>query len=286
MSNPPSSLHQAPKPYHRRQNSTPVVAFEAMKVSSNTPTMQQRQGVHQRGLSFDQQNRSPIRRQQPGGMVSITNVAQQLGQQILREAQQQRASRPGQQIDLPVQHPQCGMYPGSTPNSPYETMTMNSIMQSSPHMQFDNSPYYPPDISSMQAAGYQGMGGVDENSQHYFQQLHQARQQPNAVFDARRLSQPELRVQTGMRPHTPQDQMQTGKCISEYHCPVAGDFSISRLWLIFISTISTYTTYHPNRPPYNPVFPDRNLGHLPFIHLSQYPCSEAGHCKESSSTRN
>lgn len=230
MSNPPSSLHQAPKPYHRRQNSKPVVAFEAMKVSSNIPTIQQRQSVHRRGLSFDQHNRSPIRRQQPGGMVSITNVAQQLGQQILREAQQQRASRPGQQTDLPVQHPHCGMYPASTPNTPYETMTMNSIMQRSPHMHFANSPYYPPDISSMQA-GYQGMSGVDENSQRYFQQLQQAQQQPNAGFDARRMSQPELRVQTGMRPHTPQDQIQTGKFASEYHCWWLGIFRF-RLLLI------------------------------------------------------
>ena len=230
MSNPPSSLHQAPKLHHRRQNSTPVVAFEAMKVSSNTPNLQQRQGVHRRGLSFDQHNRSPIRRQQPGGMVSITNVAQQLGQQILREAQQQRASRPGQQHpDLPVQHPQCGMYPGSTPNTPYETMTMNSIMQNSPHMQFASSPYYPPDMSSMQA-GYQGMGMVDENSQHYFQQAHQPQQNPNAVFDARRMSHPELRVQTGMRPQTPRDQIQNGKCISEFQL-LPGGWGISKIRL-------------------------------------------------------
>ena len=214
MSNPPSSLHQAPKLHHRRQNSTPVVAFEAMNVSSDTPSTQQRPGAHRRGLSFEQHNRSPIRRQQPGGTVSITNVAQQLGQQILREAQQQRASRPGQQYpnqtELPVQHPQCGMYPGATPNNPYQTMTMNSIMQQSPQMQFANSQYYSPDMHSM-PAGYQGMNVVDENNHHYYQQAQQQQQNPNAGFDARRMSHPELRIQTGMRPHTPQDQIQNGK---------------------------------------------------------------------------
>jgi hypothetical protein len=213
MSNPPSSLHQPSKLHHRRQNSTPVVAFEAMKVSnSNMPQNQQRQGVHRRGLSFDQHNRSPIRRQQPQGMVSITNVAQHIGQQILREAQQQRAIRPGQQYpiqtDLPGS-PQCGVYPGS-PNTPYDHLTMNSIMQNSPQMQFASSPYFPPEMSPMQAQ-FHGMPLVDENHPHYFQQMHQPQQNPNAVFDARRMSQPELRVQTGMRPHTPQEQLQNGE---------------------------------------------------------------------------
>ncbi|KAL2045891.1 hypothetical protein ABVK25_011994 [Lepraria finkii] len=190
--------------HHRRQNSTPVVAFEAMKVSnSNMHPTQQRQPIHRRGLSFDQHNRSPIRRQPLGSTVSITNVAQQLGQQILREAQQQRAHRPGQQnqiqTDLPVQQPQCGVYSGSSPYYSYEAMTMNSIMQNPPQMQFANSPFYPPDPTAYQVP-YQGMAVVDENNPHYFQPAHQVQQVPHTGFDERRMSHPELRVHTGMRP--------------------------------------------------------------------------------------
>ena len=217
MSNPPPSLPpQQPrgKMLHRRQNSTPVNAFEAMRVSTNNLPPQQRQGTHRRGLSFDQHQRSPIRRH-PGSTVSITNV-QQIGHQILREAQQQRTARPGQPqlqpqpSNLPVS-PQCGYFPGSQPQPPYDHMTMNSIMHTSPTMQFASSPYYnSPDIGPMHSP-YHGMPMVDENSQHYFQQMHAMTQEANAVYDARRMSHPDLTVQTQMRPHTPQDQIQNGR---------------------------------------------------------------------------
>jgi hypothetical protein len=218
MSNPPSSLHEPQKMHHRRQNSTPVVAFEAMKVSnSNQHPNQQRQPMHRRGLSFDQHSRSPIRRQPFGSTVSITNVAQQLGQQILREAQQQRALRPGQQhpmiqTDVPVQSPPCGVYSGSNPTTPYEALTMNSIMQNPPQMQFANSQFYPPDPTAYQSP-YQGMAVVDENNLQYFGSSHQVQPMPQAGFDERRMSHPELRIHTNMRPQTPRDQIQTGKSI-------------------------------------------------------------------------
>jgi hypothetical protein len=204
--------------HHRRQNSTPVVAFEAMKVSnSNQQPNQQRQPMHRRGLSFDQHNRSPIRRQPLGSTVSITNVAQQLGQQILREAQQQRALRPGQQhpmiqTDIPVQSPQCGVYSGSNPSTPYEAMTMNSIMQHPPQMPFPNPQFYPSDPTAYQSP-YQGMAVVDENTPHYFPPSHQVQPMPQPGFDERRMSHPELRIHTNMRPQTPRDQIQTGKLV-------------------------------------------------------------------------
>lgn len=207
MSHQPSSLQSQPKYHHRRQHSTPVVAFEAMKVSQMP---QQRQGVHRRGLSFDQHQRSPIRRQ--GNMVSITNPHH--GQHILREAQQLRTARPGQQqitTDLPVT-PNCANFPNSQPTTPYDQMSMNAAMQKSQSMQFQNSPYYPYDMSpamSPMQNGFPHVVRVDENSQHYFQNVH-ATQDPSMAFD-RRMSQPDLRVQT-MRPLTPADQIQNGRC--------------------------------------------------------------------------
>jgi hypothetical protein len=208
MSNVPSSLHSQPtKQSHRRQNSTPVVAFEAMKVTNLPP--QQRQGVHRRGLSFDQHQRSPIRRQL-GNMVSNTNPYH--GQHILREAQQLRTARPGQQqitTDLPVS-PNCANYSNTQPSTPYDQMSMNAAIQKSQGMQFPNSPYFPYDMSpamSPMQNGFPNAPRVDENSQHYFQHIHQ-NQDPNMMYD-RRMSQPDLRVQT-MRPITPADQIQNG----------------------------------------------------------------------------
>lgn len=208
MSHQPSSLPQSQpaRHFHRRQNSTPVVAFEAMKVSSLPPTVQ-RQGVHRRGLSYDQHQRSPIRRQ--GTAVSMTN--QHPGQHILREAQQLRTARPGQQqpnTDLPV-NPQCAYYPGSQPNSPFEEIQYNTAMPKSQSMQFPPSPYFSynmsPAMSPLQN-NFSDMARMDENSQHYFQSMHQ-NQDPNATYD-RRMSQPELRLQ--MRPQTPAEQVQNG----------------------------------------------------------------------------
>jgi hypothetical protein len=221
MSNPPSSLQQRQR-LHRRQNSTPVVAFEAMKVSASMP-QQPRQTFHRRGQSFDLQ-RSPIRKQQPGSSVSMTNLASIHGHQILREAQQQRIVRPGQQYQQqqPNMHinisgsPDCGMYqvaPNSIPASTYENMTMNAIMhQNSPGMEFQHSQQYFPDMNVSAQHGME-MGLMDENNPEYFQNVHnpQFQQSTGISFDSRRMSQPDLRVQTQLRPHTPAQQIQTGE---------------------------------------------------------------------------
>lgn len=94
LSNPTNNLHNRQR-QHRRQNSTPT-AFEPVK-ASNLPNIQQRHGGHRRGMSLDQRRR-PTPPQEY--MVSNTNTGYQTTQQhILREAQQQRLARPGQQFD-------------------------------------------------------------------------------------------------------------------------------------------------------------------------------------------
>ncbi|KAL3426347.1 metallothionein expression activator [Phlyctema vagabunda] len=92
LSNPISNL-QTRQRQHRRQNSTPT-AFEAVKV----PTLPniQRHGAHRRGMSLDQRRRQSPTQERP---VSITTNQgyQSTPQHILRETQQQRLVRPGQQ---------------------------------------------------------------------------------------------------------------------------------------------------------------------------------------------
>ena len=93
LSNPTNNLHNRQR-QHRRQNSTPM-AFEPVK-ASNLPNIQ-RHGGHRRGMSLDQR-----RRQTPPQeyMVSTTNQGYQTTQQhILRETQQQRLARPGQNFN-------------------------------------------------------------------------------------------------------------------------------------------------------------------------------------------
>ncbi|KAK6582518.1 hypothetical protein PZA11_004926 [Diplocarpon coronariae] len=91
LSNPTNNLHTRQR-QHRRQQSTPN-AFEAVKAST-LPTIQRR-NTHRRGMSLDTR-----RRQSPPQdyMVSNTNPGYQTTQtqHILRETQQQRLARPGQ----------------------------------------------------------------------------------------------------------------------------------------------------------------------------------------------
>ncbi|KAB8292940.1 hypothetical protein EYC80_007304 [Monilinia laxa] len=76
---------------YRRQNSTPT-AFDAVK-ANNLPPVQRH--AHRRGMSLDTRPR-PI--QQQDQLVSNTNIGYQTTpQHILRETQQQRLVRPGQQ---------------------------------------------------------------------------------------------------------------------------------------------------------------------------------------------
>lgn len=212
MSNPPSSLQHRQR-LHRRQNSTPV-AFEAMRVQHPATIQRQNSHQHRRGQSID--SRSPIRRQHhhTGSMVSITNLGSTLhGQQILREAQQQKLSRPGQHqhFELPVS-PQCGSYlsqtHGSLPTSPYDNMTMNAFMQNQGMP--SHSQYFPQDFNVPLSADLQVSFEIDENNQHYFQNAHTLNQSMEASMQDRRMSHPELRIQTGMRPLTPTQQIQTG----------------------------------------------------------------------------
>lgn len=209
MSIPPSSLQSRQK-LHRRQTSTPV-AFEAMKVQM-PPASIQRHNMHRRGQSFDL-CRGPVRRHaHTGSAVSInTNMGPNQGQQILREAQQQRIPKPGQQAIQPrvdtSSAQQCGMFPQSSPSIPYD-MTMNVP---SPHGMVPYTHLHQMQMSL--SAGLQPPIMLDENNQHYFQNMHQMQELPEMMhFNDRRMSQPELRVQTGLRPYTPIHQIQTGKC--------------------------------------------------------------------------
>ncbi|RDL32666.1 C2H2 and C2HC zinc finger [Venustampulla echinocandica] len=79
LSNPTTNLHTRQR-QHRRQNSTPT-AFEPVKATNLRKI--QRHGAHRRGMSLDQR-----RRQSPPQDI----------EHILRETQQQRLVRPGQQF--------------------------------------------------------------------------------------------------------------------------------------------------------------------------------------------
>ncbi|KAJ9636162.1 Metallothionein expression activator [Knufia peltigerae] len=199
MSNPPSSLHHQ-QAMHRRQNSTPVVSYEAMKVNTSMPP--QRQTLHRRGQSFDQQ-RSPIRRQ--------------------HGSTQQKIARPGQQhlqlnLDTPIS-PDCGIYSGvsgSLPETPLENMPMNAFMHQNPQcMDFPHSPQFYSDMHMSMRNGMPSMAIMDENNPQYLHEAHShnfhSQRTRNLSFDARRLSQPDLRVQTQLRPHTPSHQIQTAQ---------------------------------------------------------------------------
>jgi regulatory protein SWI5 len=131
LSNPTNNLHSRQR-QHRRQNSTPT-AFESVKVY-DLPNIQ-RHGGHRRGMSLDTR-----RRQTPPqdiNTASTTNQGYQSTQQhILRETQQQRLVRPGQQfthmgsdenyLNSPISTPQrqsfdasCSGQYGEQPFSPY-----------------------------------------------------------------------------------------------------------------------------------------------------------------------
>jgi regulatory protein SWI5 len=93
LSNPTNNLHNRQR-LHRRQNSTPT-AFGSVK-AHDLPNIQ-RPGGHRRGMSLDTR-----RRQTPPqdiNTASTTNQGyQSTPQHILRETQQQRLVRPGQQF--------------------------------------------------------------------------------------------------------------------------------------------------------------------------------------------
>jgi regulatory protein SWI5 len=91
LSNPTNNLQNRQR-LHRRQNSTPN-AFDSVKVH-DLPTIQ-RHGAHRRGMSLDTRRRQTP--PQDYNTVRNTNQGYQTtSQHILRETQQQRLARPGQ----------------------------------------------------------------------------------------------------------------------------------------------------------------------------------------------
>lgn len=116
LSNQTTNLQQRQR-QHRRQISTPN-AFDAPKVPLLPATAIQRQASHRRGLSLDQRIQQQQLRQQKSQQddrtVSTNSGLQQQQQHILREAQQQRLARPGQQHNTHNAHPhgqQCVIKP-------------------------------------------------------------------------------------------------------------------------------------------------------------------------------
>lgn len=200
MSNPPSSLQDQQK-MHRRQQSIPV-HFEAMKVPHMLPAIQPRQDVHKRGQSFDV-SRSPIHRQHitTGSMSSTrTNTGSTHGQQILREAQQQRIARPGRSqpqytMSIPPQH-----------NIPYQTihgqtrqMPMDAMMHVPstimPHPQFQNMQV------PMPVPVPQGTFNFAPSNQQYFPTRPSMSQRMVMVNSMnRRIPQPDLKIETDLKP--------------------------------------------------------------------------------------
>jgi hypothetical protein len=217
MSNPPSMLQQRQK-LHRRQNSTPV-AFEALKVPILSPVIQ-RHTSHRRGQSLDQ--RSPIRGadRQTGSTVSITNQGSAtIGQQILREAQQQNLAGPGQRNQSPVS-PQCGTFPDQNidQNGLCNSTTVNAFLQDQAivHVASPLQQYFSQDLYMPTSAGLEGMDSNVENSQHYFQSAHNVRLNlEDEMLNERRMSQPDLQMYAQQRPITPAQQMNSGECADE-----------------------------------------------------------------------
>ena len=120
----------------------------------------------------------------------------------------------------------------SIPASPYDNMTMNAIIQqSSPSMDFQHSQQYFTDMSMPMQNGMH-MGLMDENNPGYFHDVHNAQFQRSGgiSFDNRRMSQPDLRVQTQLRPQTPSQQIQTGEFQTHLEAVVQGktDFGLAQ----------------------------------------------------------
>lgn len=216
MSNPQSMLQQRHK-LHRRQNSTPL-AFEALKVPTLPPTIQ-RHNSHRRGQSLDQ--RSPTRgaNRQTGSTVSITNTGSAtIGQQILREAQQQNLARPGQRNQSPVAS-DCGIFQDHNidHNEIYNSTTMNAILQEQSNLQVASplEQFFSQDLYMPSQADFEGTdSNVGLDSQHYFQSTHNVRQSfEDEMMNQRKMSEPDLQLCGQQRPTTPAQQMNSGKFI-------------------------------------------------------------------------
>lgn len=216
MSNTPSALQPTQPRMHRRQNSTPVqpASFEALKTTILPPTIRRTQS-HRRGQSLDQGSPSRLsqsQRQQVENMVSNTNTGSiQPGQQNLRETQQHQNYRPGQQytqISISTS-PGYGPYV-SGPGTPYEQVTMHQLLGQA-NMQIMQPQYFSHHGMSM-PTGVDGMAmnfSQENQQQHYFQTGH-AVENTNMMPD-KDMSQPGLRIETGQRPYTPEEQLHIGQ---------------------------------------------------------------------------
>jgi hypothetical protein len=106
--------------------------------------------------------------------------------------------------------PGCGPYT-SGPGTPYEHATMHAL-GGQPNMQMMQQQYFSPNMNMPMSAGMDGMGmNFDEENQqqHYFQHAHAM----NNMVPDRSMSQPDLRIETGNRPYTPEEQIHSGKSI-------------------------------------------------------------------------
>jgi regulatory protein SWI5 len=159
LSNPSNNLHNRQR-QHRRQQSTPNV-FEPVKVS-NLPNIQ-RHNSHRRGMSLDQRQRRQSLPQEQ--QVSITNQGYQTTQQhVLRETQQQRLARPGQQfnqfdndenyLDSPIVTPQ---------RQSFDVGCMNPYAQNGPQAQFQCPGQINTNINGMINVDSNFNGGNDFN---------------------------------------------------------------------------------------------------------------------------
>ncbi|KAK4934486.1 Metallothionein expression activator [Elasticomyces elasticus] len=100
------------------------------------------------------------------------------------------------------------------PGTPYENMTMNAFMQQNHQgMDFSHSPQFFSEMGMPMHASMPNMALMDENTPRYFHATHIVHppQSNGMSFDARRMSQPDLRVQTQLRPHTPSHQIQSAQ---------------------------------------------------------------------------
>lgn len=214
MSNTPSALQPTQPRMHRRQNSTPVqpASFEALKATILPPTTRRTQS-HRRGQSLDQGSPSRLsqsQRQQVENMVSSTNTGSiQPGQQNLRETQQHQNYRPGQQytqLSIPTS-PGYGPY-ASGPGTPYEQVTMHQLLGQA-NMQMMQPQYFSPHGMSM-PTGIEGMANnfsQENQQQHYFQTGHVV--ENSNMIQGKDVLQPDLRIEAGQRPYTPEEQIHT-----------------------------------------------------------------------------
>lgn len=79
-------------------------------------------------------------------------------------------------------------------------------------MQMMQQQYFSPNMNMPISAGMEGMGmnfdQENQQQQHYFQHAHVVN---NSMMPERSMSQPDLRIETGHRPYTPEEQIHTGE---------------------------------------------------------------------------